>query len=381
MKDNPLIHLEKFGQSVWLDFISRDLIESGELRRLIDNDGVGGITTNPAIFEKAITGSHYYDNDIKAIAKGGGNAKTIYEAITLKDVQMAADEFRPLYNRTNGEDGYVSMEVDPHLAYDANGTVEEARRLWAALNRPNVFIKVPATEEGLPAIKQLISEGINVNVTLLFGLPRYREVTEAFISGLEILEANGKDMQQVASVASFFLSRIDTLVDPIEEKRYDFHDEKHGPETQIKGRVAISSAKIAYKIYKEIFGSERFRKLSAKGARAQKLLWASTSTKNPEYSDIMYVEELIGKNTVNTIPLETISAYRDHGNPKARIESGLEEAEQVMHKLPERGIFMDAITQQLEDEGVYKFHRQFDKIMSMIEETGNPAGKAAINKK
>lgn len=381
MKDNPLIQLEKFGQSVWLDFISRDLIDSGELRRLIENDGVSGITTNPAIFEKAITGSNYYDNDIKAVAKKGSDAKAIYEEITLKDVQMAADEFRPLYNRTNGGDGYVSMEVDPHLAYDTKGTIEEARRLWTALNRPNVFIKVPATEEGLPAIQQLISEGININVTLLFGLPRYREVAEAFISGLEILEANGKDLKPVASVASFFLSRIDSLVDPIEEKHFDFHGEQGQPGIHIKGQVAISSAKIAYKIYKEIFGSERFGKLAAKGARAQKLLWASTSTKNPEYSDIMYVEELIGKDTVNTIPLETISAYRDHGNPKARIESGLEQAERVMNKLPERGIYLDAITQQLEDEGVSKFHKQFDKIMSMIEETGNLSGKAAINKK
>lgn len=366
MKKNSLIQLEELGQSVWLDFINRNLITSGELGRLIKVDGLSGITSNPAIFEKAISESHDYEHDIKIMLKDGKDAKAIYEAICLKDLQMAADEFRPIYDKTNCDDGYVSMEVDPHLAYNTKGTIEEARRLWTALNRPNVFIKIPATKEGLPAIQQLISEGININITLLFGLPRYREVAEAYISGLELLDAKGKDLKHVASVASFFISRIASLVDPIEEEFLATHGEQAHFGTYVKGHVAISSARIAYKMYKEIVGSERFRKLAAKGARTQKLLWASTGTKNPEYSDIKYVEELIGRNTINTIPPATMNAYRDHGHPKERIELDLEQAEWVMDVLPELGINIDAITQQLEDEGVDKFNKQFDKIMSVI---------------
>ncbi len=369
MKNNPLIQLEKLGQSVWLDFISRNLIASGELRRLIELDGLTGLTSNPAIFEKAISEGHDYEHDIRIMLADGRSAKAIYEAISLKDLQMAADEFRPLYNKTKGEAGYVSMEVDPHLAHDTNGTIEEARRLWAALDRPNVFIKIPATLEGLPAIQQLTSEGININVTLLFGLPRYRQVAEAYISGIEMMEAKVKDLKQVVSVASFFISRIASLVDPIEEQFLALHGEQAHFGTYVKGHVAISSAKIAYKMYQEIFGSERFRKLADKGARPQKLLWASTGTKNPEYSDIKYVEELIGKDTINTIPPATMSAYRDHGHPKARIGLDFEQAEWVMDVLPELGINIDEVTQQLEDDGVEKFNKQFDKIMLIIGNT------------
>ena len=369
MKENPLIQLEKLGQSVWLDSINRNLITSGELRRLIEVDGLSGITSNPAIFEKAISESNDYKHDIRAMLAEGRDAKAIYEAVCLKDLQMAADEFKPVYNKTNGEDGYVSMEVDPHLAYNTKGTIEEARRLWTALNRPNVFIKIPATLEGLPAIQQLTSEGININVTLLFGLPRYRQVAEAYISGIELMETQGKDLTQVVSVASFFISRIASLVDPIEEEFLASHGEQAHFGTYVKGHVAISSAKIAYKMYKEIFESERFRRLADKGARTQKLLWASTGTKNPEYSDIKYVEELIGKNTINTIPPATMNAYRDHGNPKERIELDLEQAEWVMDVLPELNIDIDAVTQQLEDEGVNKFNKQFDKIMTIIDNT------------
>jgi len=369
MKKNPLIQLEELGQSVWLDFINRNLITSGELGRLIEVDGISGITSNPAIFEKAISESHDYEHDIKIMLKDGKDAKAIYEAVCLKDLQMAADEFRPLYDKTNGEDGYVSMEVDPHLAHDTKGIIEEARRLWTALNRPNVFIKIPATIEGLPAIQQLISEGININVTLLFGLPRYRQVAEAYISGLELLEAKGKDLRHVASVASFFVSRIASLVDPIEEKFLASHGEQALFGTYVKGHVAISSAKIAFKMYKEIFGSERYRKLAGKGARTQKLLWASTGTENREYSDIKYVEELIGKDTINTIPLVTMNAYLDHGHPKERIGLDLEQAEWVMDVLPELGINIDAITQQLEDEGVDKFKKLHSEIMLIIEKS------------
>ena len=369
MKKNPLIELEKLGQSVWLDFINRELITSGELNRLIEADGLGGITSNPAIFEKAISESHDYDKDISNLLSEGKDAKTIYETISSKDLQTAADELRPLYNSTNGGDGYVSMEVDPHLAYDTKCTLDEARRLWTLLDRPNVFIKIPATKEGLPAIQQLIGEGININITLLFGLPRYREVAEAYISGLEILDSKGKDLKQVASVASFFISRIATLVDPIEEEYLATHGEQAHFGTYVKGHVAISSARIAYQMYKEILGSERFKKLADKGAKVQKLLWASTTTKNPAYSDVKYIEELIGKDTINTITPVTMDAFRDHGKPKVRIEDDLEQAQWVMDQLPELGINIDTITQQLENEGVEKFNKQLEKILSIIKKT------------
>ncbi len=366
MKNNPLLQLEKLGQSVWLDSISKNLIKSGNLRKLIENDGLSGITSNPAIFYKAISGSHDYDIDIRVMALAGKDAHAIYEAICIKDLQMAADEFLPLYKSTDGKDGFVSMEVNPNLAYNTNGTIDEARRLWVELDRPNVLIKVPATKEGLPAIQQLTSEGINVNITLLFGLPRYRQVAEAYIAGLRMLADKGKPLSHVFSVASFFISRIASAVDPIEEQFLASHGEQAHFGTYIKGHVAISSAQIAYKMYKEIFGSEQFRELVGKGARPQKLLWASTGTKNPEYSDIKYVEALIGDNTINTIPPDTMNAYRDHGNPKARIELDIPQAEWIMDELPELGIDIDKITQQLESEGVDKFIKQYDMIMASI---------------
>jgi len=358
--------LETFGQSIWLDYIRRDLIASGELRRLIEEDGLRGMTSNPSIFEKAIAESHIYDLDIRDMALKKENVKTIYEALSQRDVQNAADEFRSVYEKTDGRDGYVSLEVNPHLAYDAKGTIEEARRLWAALNRPNVFIKVPATSDGLPAIRQLISEGINVNVTLLFGLPRYRQVAEAYIAGLEARTAQGNPVKYIASVASFFLSRIDTLVDPLVEKFIEPSGKKTEIAKKVRGQVAISSAKAAYQIYKEIFGNNRFKKLADKGARVQRLLWASTSTKNPDYSDVKYIEPLIGPDTVNTVPLETIGAYRDHGDPKSRLEQDVKGANWVMARLPELGISIDKVTGQLEDEGVKKFDEPFDKLMETL---------------
>jgi transaldolase len=371
MKENPLRKLQAFGQSIWLDYIRRDLIVSGELRRLIEADGLRGITSNPSIFEQAIAGSHDYDPDIRAMALQGQGATKIYEAIVLQDVQSAADEFRLVYNSTDGQDGYVSLEVNPHLAHDTAGTIQEARRLWDALDRPNVFIKVPATTEGLPAIQQLISEGINVNVTLLFGLPRYRQVAEAYVAGIEARVAQGKPVQHVASVASFFVSRIDGLVDTLVEKFIAQHSQEPDSRKtelaqQARGQVAIASAKMAYRIYQQIFGSNRFKKLADRGARVQRLLWASTGRKNPDYNDVKYVEALIGANTVNTIPVETLAAYRDHGNPKARIEEDVEQAERLLTRLPELGISLDAVTQQLEDEGVEKFSKPFDKLMEML---------------
>jgi transaldolase len=363
---SPLKQLGTLGQSVWLDYIRRDLIAGGGLRRLIEEDGLRGMTSNPAIFEKAIADSHDYDDDIRATALQGKSVEAVYEALSQRDVESAADEFRPLYDSTSGEDGYVSLEVNPHLAHDTNGTMAEARRLWTALNRPNVLIKVPATANGLPAIQQLIGEGISVNVTLLFGLPRYRQVAEAYIAGIEARAAQGTPVKHVASVASFFVSRIDALVDPLLEKLIAEGGKEADLAKMARGQVAISSAKLAYQIYKEIFGGDRFRKLAAQGARVQRLLWASTGAKNPDYPDVKYVEALIGPETVNTLPMETLDAYRDHGVPKARLEEDVQEARRVLEGLPELGIGIDNVTRQLEDEGVEKFNKPFDKLMEIL---------------
>jgi transaldolase len=283
-------------------------------------------------------------------------------------VQKAADVFRPLYNRIDGRDGYVSLEVNPHLARDTSGTVEEARRLWAGLNRPNVFIKVPATSEGLPAIRQLISEGINVNVTLLFGLPRYRQVAEAYVAGLEARATQGQDVSHIASVASFFVSRLDTLVDPLLEERIARGGPTADLAKQALGQVAIASAKLAYQSWKEIVSEDRFKNLAGKGARVQRLLWASTGTKNPAYRDVKYLEALIGPDTVNTVPVETLDAFRDHGVPQATLDHDVAAASGILGQLGALGIDLDALTQQLEDEGVEKFNQPFDKLMAALAE-------------
>ena len=366
MKGNPLKQLEAFGQSVWLDYIRRDLIATGGLKRLIEEDGLRGMTSNPAIFEKAIADSRDYDADIRTMALAGMDEKTIYEILSRRDVQNAADEFRPLYERTDGKDGFVSLEVNPHLAHDTQGTIKEARRLWSAMNRPNVFIKVPATVEGLPAIRRLISEGINVNVTLLFGLPRYRQAAEAYLAGIEARLTLGTDVSRLASVASFFLSRIDTLVDPLLEKVMAEGGIEADLAKTLRGQAAIASAKMAYRIYKETFGSDRFRDLAARGARAQRVLWASTGTKNPDYEDVKYIEALIGPDTVNTMPVNTLNAYRDHGVPKSRLEDDVGKAAAILAGLAKLDIRIDAITQQLEDEGIEKFNKPFDKLMQTL---------------
>jgi len=366
MKDNPLKKIETLGQSIWLDYIRRDLIESGELRHLIEEDGLRGMTSNPSIFEKAIAESHIYGQEIHDLALQKKNVKAIYDIITQSDVQNAADEFRTVYDKTDGKDGYVSIEVNPHLAHDTKGTIEEARRLLATLKRPNILIKVPATTEGLPAIRQLISEGINVNVTLLFGLPRYRQVIDAYIEGLEARADQGKPLKHIASVASFFLSRIDAVIDPKEGEFVALGGEQAHFATKIRGQVAISSAKIAYQIYKETIESEQFIKLARKGASPQRLLWASTSPKNPDYSDIKYVEALIGPETINTIPLETLEAYRDHGDPSSRLEVDLEQASWVLSELSEVGIDIKKVTKALENDGVKKFIKSFDKLMDAL---------------
>ena len=366
MKTNHLKLLETFGQSVWLDYLRRDLITRKELQKLIFNDGLKGITSNPTIFESALANSYEYDDDIKSLTLEGKDVNYIYESIIMTDIKSAADEFRQLYNISQGKEGFVSLEVNPHLAYDTSGTIEEARHLWNSVNRPNIFIKVPATDEGLPAIQQLTSEGINVNVTLLFGLPRYRQVAEAYIDGIKSRIENGNPVKNITSVASFFLSRIDSEIDPKEEDYVALGGEQVHFATNIKGQVAISSAKMASSIYKEIFESKEFNILESHGATPQKLLWASTGTKNPDYSDIKYIDSIIGKNTINTIPPDTLKAYRDHGNPSPRLETHLERACWVMSELPELGIDIDLVAKKLENDGVEKFIKSFDKLMETL---------------
>ncbi|HCE46042.1 MAG TPA: transaldolase [Lentisphaeria bacterium] len=366
MKNNSLKQLETLGQSIWLDYIRRDLITGGGLRRMIEEDGLRGLTSNPSIFEKAILESHVYDEDIRSMTLGGKGAKDVYETIIRSDVQGAADEFRAMYESSDGKNGYVSLEVNPHLAHDTNGTIEEARRFWGLLDRPNVFIKIPATLEGLPAIQQLISEGINVNVTLLFGLSRYRQVAEAYLCGIEELAAKGKPLKHVASVASFFVSRIDALVDPMLDNIIMQGGKNEDIARKVRGQVAVASAKTAYRSYKNIFGSTRFTALAGQGARVQRLLWASTGTKNPDYSYVKYIESLIGPETVNTVPVETLEHYREHGVPKSSLEQELKEARWVMARLPELDINIDNVTRQLEDEGIEKFKKPFDKLMGTL---------------
>jgi 6-phosphogluconate dehydrogenase len=365
MNANPLRALEGFGQSVWLDFIRRDALD-GELQRFIEKDGLSGVTSNPSIFEKAIAESHAYDAAIPSLERQGKSAEQIYEALAIEDIRRAADLLRPIYDRRRGQDGFVSLEVSPHLARDTQGTLAEARRLWGLVLRPNVMIKVPATEEGLPAIERLLAEGINVNITLLFGLPRYRQVADAYLAGISARAAAGQPVAQVASVASFFLSRIDVLVDPSLERIQRAGGPRAEIASRLHGEVAIASAKVAYQIFKDVFGSERFRALAAEGAQVQRLLWASTSAKNPAFSDVKYVEPLIGPSTINTLPLETFNAYRDHGEPAPRLEHGADEARKVLARLADVGIDLDAETRQLESQGIAKFVRPFDQLLDAL---------------
>lgn len=376
MKQNPLRELDKLGQAVWLDYIRRDLIRGGDLQRLIEQDGLQGMTSNPSIFEKAILESDAYDADIHALALRGKTPQAIFEALSLQDVREAADAFRPVYDRTSGRGGYVSLEVNPHLAHDTGATIIEARHLWDELDRPNVFIKVPATAEGLPAIRQLIGEGINVNVTLLFGLRRYREVTDAYLSGIEDRIERKEPVAKIASVASFFVSRMDSLVDPQLDKLIAAGGDKALVARELRGRIAVANSKGAYRIYREVFGSERFKRLAARGASIQRLLWASTSTKNPEYSDVKYVDELVGPDTVNTMPIATLDAYRDHGDPASRIEQDANGAAWALAQLGTLGIDMERVAQQLEDEGDAKFCEPYDKLMKTLAETVAKPGRA-----
>ena len=379
---NPLKDLLKFGQSVWLDYIRRDLITSGELKRLITEDGLRGMTSNPAIFEKAIAGStDYADILTKLKDRPDLDAKARYEAIAIRDIQDAADLLRPVYQESNLRDGYVSLEVSPYLARDTQGTLEEARRLWKAVDRPNIMIKVPGTAEGIPAFEQLISEGINVNVTLLFSQEVYQQVAEAYIRGLEKFAASGGDVKRIASVASFFISRIDNSVDAeVSTKLKTVKDGQQEKKLKgLLGKVAIANGKLAYQRYLNIFSGPQWDKLRSKGGQTQRVLWASTSTKNPAYPDILYVQEMIGPDTVNTIPPATFDAFRDHGQPRETLTEGVDEAKQVMQDLASVGISIDKITDQLTDDGVRLFEEAFDKLLAAVEKSTQGGTTPKIN--
>ncbi|MEC4811694.1 MAG: bifunctional transaldolase/phosoglucose isomerase [Scytonema sp. PMC 1069.18] len=367
---NPLQSLQNYGQSVWLDYIRRSLITSGELQRLVDEDGLRGVTSNPAIFEKAIAGSTDYNDTLTALEQQKDmDAMSLYEQLAISDIQNAADILQPVYEETKKRDGYVSLEVSPYLAHDTQGTIAEARRLWQVVRRENVMIKVPATSAGIPAIKQLISEGINVNVTLLFSQKTYEMVADAYISGLEAFAAQGGDVSKVASVASFFISRIDTAIDAIASARIKTatSTSERASLRSIMSKVAIANAKLTYQRYQEIYQSPKWETLAVKGAQTQRLLWASTSTKNPLYRDVLYVEELIGSDTVNTIPPATFEAFRDHGQPRASLQEHLEEAHDIMETLSRVNISMQDVTEQLLAEGVKLFIEAFDKLLSSVE--------------
>lgn len=366
---NPVKALENHGQAVWLDFLARGFVAKGDLKALIDTDGVKGVTSNPSIFEKAIGSSDEYDGAIgQALKKGDRPVADLFEHLAVEDIQHAADVLRPVYDQLNGDDGFVSLEVSPYLAMDTKGTIAEAERLWKDVKRKNLMVKVPATPEGLPAIEHLIGEGISINITLLFSQAVYRQVTEAYLAGLEKYTAKGGDPSHVASVASFFVSRIDSAIDKqLDDKIARANDPSEKERlSALKGKVAIANAKMAYQDYKRLFSGPRWDKLKAKGAKPQRLLWASTGTKNKDYSDVLYVEELIGPNTVNTVPPATLDAFRDHGTPRDSLEENIEDARHVLEELEKSGVSLDAITTDLVKDGVKQFADAADKLYGAV---------------
>ncbi|MGL5082505.1 MAG: transaldolase [Microcoleaceae cyanobacterium] len=372
MTTNHLIKIGTLGQSIWMDNLSRDLIASGELKQLVTEKGIQGITSNPAIFEKAIKGNKIYDADIEKGIAAGKSVLEIYESLVFSDIQNACDIFKPVYDKTNGLDGYISIEVPPTIAQDTDSTINEALRYYKAINRENVMIKIPGTPAGLPAVERVIAEGINVNVTLLFSIQSYIDTAWAYIKGLEARAAQGEQINQIASVASFFLSRIDSNIDgSIDAKLSEVTDPNLRAKLEaVKGKVAIANAKVAYQEYKKIIATDRWQALVTQGATVQRLLWASTSTKNPAYSDVMYVDELIGPNTVNTLPPQTIEACSDHCSVDNRIETGVEAAYQLIESLkdPDIDINLDQVMDELLADGIDKFVKPFTSLMNSLEE-------------
>lgn len=359
--------LKELGQSIWLDNLSKKLIRSGELKRRIDEDGLSGITSNPTIFQKAISGSTDYDASLrKMIDQGIRSEKELFFGLAIEDVSNAAEMLRPIYETTQGLDGFVSIEVSPDLAYDTDATIAEARQLFSTIGKKNILIKVPATRQGLPAIEQLINDGVNVNVTLLFSTKRYEEVAEAYLRGLEKRRDRGEPIHDIASVASFFVSRVDTLIDKLLESQLSSASATSEKVAVLLGKAAVANAKIAYQRYRAIFSNKRFLSLKEKGGHLQRLLWGSTGTKNPKYSDIKYVEELIGPDSINTLPETTIEAFRDHGRPGVTIGEHLVEAERLFQELRSFGIEIEEVTDQLEHEGVKLFYDSFISLLNEI---------------
>jgi len=377
---NPLKALLGYGQSMWLDYIRRDLFTSGKLKKMIDDDGLRGMTSNPSIFEKAIGESSLYDDMLASLASRDDLDTTArYEQIAIRDIQDAADVLRPVYDSSKFRDGYVSLEVSPLLALDTQKTIDEARRLWKAVKRENVMIKIPGTVEGLPAIRQAIGEGININVTLLFAQEVYEKVAEAYIAGIEDLSKSGGDLRKMASVASFFISRIDSLVDSmINEKLKATSDTKQQELLKsLLGKVAIANGKLTYLRYQRLFSGPRWQALASQGAQTQRVLWASTSTKNPAYRDVMYIEELIGLDTVNTMPPATIDAFRDHGHLRNSLTEDVAGAQNVMDNLARAGISIKEVTTKLTEDGVKLFADAFNKLLAAVEKNTQPKGKSA----
>ena len=377
---NPLQALLGYGQSMWLDYIRRDLITSGTLKGMIADDGLRGMTSNPAIFEKAIAESSLYDDILKELASRPElDTKARYEQIAIRDIQGAADILRPVYDSSKFRDGYVSLEVSPLLALKTQETIDEARRLWKAVNRENVMIKIPGTAEGLPAIRQVIGEGINVNVTLLFAQEVYEKVAEAHIAGLEDLAKRGGNLKKIGGVASFFISRIDTLVDSIidDKLKATTDAQQQALLKSLLGKVAIANGKLTYQRYQRIFSGPRWQALAAQGAQTQRVLWASTSTKNPAYRDVMYVEELIGPETVDTMPPSTIDAFRDHGRLRNSLTEDVAGAQNVMDNLAKGGISIKEVTTKLTDDGVKLFADAFHKLLAAVEKSTQLKGKTA----
>jgi transaldolase len=359
---NPLKELLAQGQSIWLDYIRRNMIRTGELKRLVEEDGIRGVTSNPTIFEKAIAGSTDYDDALRALLATDPKTevRTLYERLAVEDIQLAADVLRPVFDETGGADGYVSFEVSPHLAHETRGTISEAKRLREAVDRPNVMIKVPATPEGLPAIEELIAAGVNVNITLMFSMSHYEAVARAYLRGLERCAAPAK----VASVASFFVSRVDTMVD----RALETLGAAQAQAKTLLGKIAIANSKLVYQRFLQIFHSEGFAAMRQRGARVQRPLWASTGTKNPAYSDVLYVENLIGADTVNTLPPETLHAFKDHGKvPGETIGDSLDDASAALRRLKVLGINLDTVTEKLQQDGVAAFAASFDQLMGALE--------------